>query len=768
MVVAEDQKSALDGIRVVEIGTGTVATIVGMLLGDFGADVLRVDPVACASTLPTSDVLRHRNKRRVVIEDSAADREELNRLLAAADVCVCGPQAGISAERRTAICAQNQELIWLDLPVWEGPAPWGDVESHGLLAAWCGMSARQASFSGEPVEPVYDLLFVAHGVWAATCLVACLVERESSGAGQMVTISGAHAMLIPLIGILAVDADKPDPTTAIGPFGRHPTYSIFECGDGLWLACGALGERFEDLILKILGLTHVLEDEHMAGGRDSISQPAVFTWMRERVVEAFRSRPRQHWMDELEEAGIPSGPVSDRDAWLDHPQVRALGEALEIEDSTHRKVTMPGIPVHLTRTPGLDPVLPRAATFADVDWKPKESAAPQASRLRPGPLAGTRVINTGTFVAGPYSGSLMAELGADVIKLEPTSGDQFRQTGFMYSRGMRSIALDLGTAEGKDVLHDLVEHVDVVMSSLRPGVANKLGLDHDSLALRRPGIITTGISGYGEQGPMSLSPGVDMVLQAVSGMMSTQGGADEPVVNTLAIIDFTTAAVTCLGATLGLFNLRRTGEGQHSWSSLADVATLLQGPALLRIDDEPVTFPIGGRDFKGDRPSDRLYPVRDGWVRLYAASADSMSADHLVGAGLAVDPEMHVADPCAAISSALADIDAREAVRRLRLAGVAAVRVRRVTEVLRDTDLIGHGRIEIRSGDNDECFTAPGRYATFGRTARSDAMRTPGAGEHTSEILADIYSGERVLELLEKRVVVQGQPMPQQLGAVYR
>ena len=112
-------------------------------------------------------------------------------------------------------------------------------------------------------------------------------------------------------------------------------------------------------------------------------------------------------------------------------------------------------------------------------------------------LQGVRVLDLGTILAGPFAGYLLAELGADVIKVEPPGGDPFRQTGFIYNRGMRSIPVDLRTAEGKDVFYDLVRSADVVIDNYRPGVLQRLRIDYDSLAAVNPGLIVEGDWGLG-------------------------------------------------------------------------------------------------------------------------------------------------------------------------------------------------------------------------------------------------------------------------------
>src|SRR6202034_3998943 len=161
-------------------------------------------------------------------------------------------------------------------------------------------------------------------------------------------------------------------------------------------------------------------------------------------------------------------------------------------------------------------------------------------------------------------------------------GDPFRVSGFVFNRGMRSLSVNLQAPDGVDAFRRLARVSDVVIDALRPGVAAKLGIDYDALADGHPGLIEVSLSAYGEGGPLGGRPGVDMVVQGMSGMMSAQGGDSEPVAYTIPIIDVTTSAMLVLAATLALLHRERTGSGQRAWASLAGTATYLQTGELVR------------------------------------------------------------------------------------------------------------------------------------------------------------------------------------------
>ncbi len=253
------------------------------------------------------------------------------------------------------------------------------------------------------------------------------------------------------------------------------------------------------------------------------------------------------------------------------------------------------------------------------------------------------MLDLGTIIAGPYVGSLLADLGADVIKIErPPLGDEFRvahggrggSSFEVYNRDQRSALLDLSPGGDRLVFDRLVGSADVVVDNYRAGVASRLGITHDQLAAVNPQVVTVSISAFGETGPLGRRPGFDPVIQAMSGIMRAQGGPDEadsPAFLTVPINDVLAAGLATLGACAALLARARLGRGQHVEVTLCASSCLLQSGFLTRADDSG-GYPAGGRDFAGPGPLDRLYQAADGWVRL-AASPGQLPA--LAAAGLA-------------------------------------------------------------------------------------------------------------------------------------
>jgi crotonobetainyl-CoA:carnitine CoA-transferase CaiB-like acyl-CoA transferase len=771
----------LEGMQVADLSTGTAGPVVGMFLADFGAEVVKVEPPGGDPARAEAGFAAWNRGKKGVTADPAdpAGRRWVAELIAGADVCLvsgAGTLAGYGLDRWR-LLRDCPRLVLVETPAYAGEAPWyGGGESHGLLTAALGVAWRQSSHDGGPVEGVARFLLQVHGVWATVCTVAALVERERSGFGQLVSVSGAQAVMEANIGSLSVDPALPDPPTGIGPGGRHPTYTRFVARDGQWLASGALGAKFETALLAALGLSWMLAEERMGGRVQNLIRPDNILWANEQTSAAFRTRDRDEWLEIMTGLGIPCGPLGDRDAWLDHGQVRAIGMRAEVDDPERGLVVMPGVPVNLTAAPGRvrGPAPALGADDGTVAPRPPRAAPAGLPPLREGPLSGFRVLDMGTFVAAPYCGALLAELGADVIKVEPPGGDPFRVAGFVFNRGMRSLAVDLRAPAGVDAFRRLARTSDVVVEALRPGVAARLGIDHETLAAGHPELVTVSLSAYGEGGPLAGRPGVDMVIQGMSGMMSAQGGDSEPVANTIAIIDVTTAAMLALSAALALLHRERGrrgdggGPGQRAWASLVATATYLQTGEIVRYAGRPAAA-VGGRDYAGTDPFDRYYQVSDGWVRLHAPGPEEVTAASLAAAGLPVDPAVFAADPGAALGAALAGLTAESAADRLNRAQVAAVPARRVSAVVRDPRLVRSEFVHVRAGAGGACYVTPGRLASFSRTPRFGPLRSPGTGEHSRVALhAAGLADAEIDALIAAGTVIDGGPMPQGLATAYR
>ncbi len=214
---------------------------------------------------------------------------------------------------------------------------------------------------------------------------------------------------------------------------------------------------------------------------------------------------------------------------------------------------------------------------------------PMTSHATKGPLAGIRVLGFGSFIAGPFAGQILADFGADVIKVEPIEGEPWRYQGpFMpgesraflpLNRGVRSVCLNLRMPAAKEALARLVKSADAVVSNHRTDTAAKLKIDYESLSAINPRLVYVEITGYGPKGPKSEEAGFDLIMQGFAGAIASEGkvssghgsvlGAGQPdPVWSSSYIDFSTAYAAASAVMAGLIGRSRTGQGQKASTSL--------------------------------------------------------------------------------------------------------------------------------------------------------------------------------------------------------
>lgn len=774
----DNQQSVFNGLRVLDLSEDIAGPIVGMFLADYGADVVKIElPKGDPARSEAGFAMWNRGKRSVVVDPARPEQLQwLARHVAAADVIVSRGQSQLAqfGLDKDTLVLDHPHLVIAELPPYlPDYTPWAGGREHAqMLAAHGGVAWRQSSVSGCPVDSVYPMLQYTHGLWATVCTVAALIERQGSGHGQCVTVTGVNALTQLALPFLGVNPDAQDADTAIGPAGRHPLYTRVLAADGKWLAVGGLGMRHETAVIRELGLEYILDDPRLNGVLSNMFAGGNLEWIKSLVDKAFLTKTREQWLQAFDNIGVACGPVDDRDQWLDLPQNRITGVRAETTDPERGAVVMPGIFATLTQTPGdaTKPAPTLGQHTQDDDLWPQRTQTPTAARppVRPGPLSGLTILNCGSYVAAPYAGGLLAELGANVVKVESPAGDPFRASAYAVNGGVRSLAVNLKADEGRDTIHTLAKSADALIEGLRPGVASALGIDFDTLSTINPSLVTMSLSAYGQDGPMSARGGFDMILQGECGLMLAEGGEDEPVVTTIAIIDMTTSAVIALGVCLALYAKQQTGTGQRTWTSLAATSAFLQCGELVRFDGR-VPPPIGGRDHVGRVANNRMYPVADGWIRI--APPTNQDATEAIETALELTGLDLTNNPAATdkIAHALSSISGRQAVETLNTAGIPAVTVRKVSQVLRDPHLLESEFLHVYKADDDGFLCGAGQFATFSRTGRYGLKIPPGIGEHSVEVLTEGgVDTQQITALIDAGTILQGEPIERIIPLAYR
>jgi len=392
-------------------------------------------------------------------------------------------------------------------------------------------------------------------------------------------------------------------------------------------------------------------------------------------------------------------------------------------------------------------------------------------------LDGIRVLDLSRVLAGPFCGMLLADLGADVIKIEDTSaGDESRtwpphkegeSAAFLViNRNKRDMALDLKRREGADVLRRMVRDADVLIENFRTGTMESFGLGYEALAAVNPRLVYCSISAFGRTGPRAEGAGYEALMQAFSGIMSITGEPDGPPVRCgVSFLDLTTGILCAFGIANALLHRARTGLGQRVDGSLLETAV-----SLLNYHAEG--FLLTGavpRALGSSHPSlspYRNFRCRDGqWI--FIAGANDRFWQRLAPAlglpDMATDPKFatniervrHRRELEAALEQAIAAHDREPLLKILEEAGVPATPVNTVDQVMSDPQTAARGIVERVTHPTLGEIPVIGTPVKFSRMRPGVRRPAPRRGEHTDEVLAEHgYSAAEIAALRAGKVVL--------------
>lgn len=378
-----------------------------------------------------------------------------------------------------------------------------------------------------------------------------------------------------------------------------------------------------------------------------------------------------------------------------------------------------------------------------------------------GPLAKYRVLELGSLVAGPFCGSILADFGAEVIKVEQIEGDPVRAIGDEFSgkslfaasimRNKRLISVDLRSPRGQELVRDLARHCDVVVENFRPGVAERWGLAYEDLRKLNPSVIMARISGFGQDGPYASRPGYGVIGEAVSGLRHLIGDADRPPARAaLPLTDYIAGMYAAIGTLIALVHRERTGAGQCIDASLFESAFSLLRSEVPSYDKLKKIAMRAGSRLPGHVPSN-LYRTRDDrYIHISAANRSLFRRlMNLIGhADLADDPRFaepaersrHEDELDVLIAQWVAKRDLDTVERLLVDAEVVASRIYTVEDIFQDPHFEARKMLPEVADDEFETLVLPGVVPKLSLTPGA-ISRTGGAnGRDTLEVLRELCS----------------------------
>jgi crotonobetainyl-CoA:carnitine CoA-transferase CaiB-like acyl-CoA transferase len=740
----------LSDIRVLDFGSGIAAPLAGMLLAEAGADVIKIEPPEgdAARDLPGFSVW-NRSKRSVVLDPEIPENQRaLKTLLSGADVLVHDLPAKAARERGwdvETLAARHPGLVVCGIPPY--PEGHSDEDREGddsLVMARMGLMDEQQAVNRP--GPVYLRIPLGSfcGAWlAAAGVVARLIKRGRTGHAGAASTSLMQGALVPMTMHWA-RAGKPSPSFALGlPKNGVPT--LFQCGDGIWLHLMRPPEHSPLMRRELESMGEARVAELDAVGPKTPLAPHFGA-----NVEAFKRHDSTTWLEDLWANDVPAQAAVPLGEIYSDKQALANDYVATVDDPVLGRVQQPGH-AYTTEPPArIQGPAPRLGADNEAvlgERRERRVAVPEGDATRP-PLAGVRVLDFGNFLAGPLAPMLLADLGAEVIKVEATTGDMMRPIARVFDgcqRGKRAIALDLKNPKARPVLERLIAGCDVVHHNLRMPAALRLQLGYDALREIRPDLVYCHVSSYGPRGPRKDWPGFDQLFQAQSGWeMEGAGLGNPPMWHRFGMMDHQCALASLFATLLGIRQRDRTGEGQFVSASLLGASILSVSETVVLPDGSLAPFERLDGDQMGVSHSHRLFICRDGWIVVNAPDPETIAAA-LGGAH---------AD---GLEAAMANRSTQSILDALASAGVPAERLQ-----LDQADTFLESESNRRTG-----LSARYPHREYGWTEQVGALwqlaparlsidrAAPTLGEHSREILNEVgFTADEIESLVDEHVVV--------------
>jgi crotonobetainyl-CoA:carnitine CoA-transferase CaiB-like acyl-CoA transferase len=762
-----------DGLEVLDLTAGMAGQMAAMLLSDQGARVTRIErPRATVLAGQPGPTVWNRGKRSAELDLTvAADKDAFLALVDRADVVVEDLRPGATARLGIdpdTLLARNPRLVHCTI------TPYGTTNEHAgrpgyeaLVAARTGSQwAQRGGILSTSAAELPDVeipegaeqaarpdgpLFVAspwmslNGFYQASLgIAAALVARERTGLGQHVATS-----LLPRSARPGADTDNPLAGGWMQMKGAPR--GLFECGDGRWVHHWAL----KPLTILQAAEHDRLEDapppsyESRRNDPNRVGMEAhviieLFHWLP-LLQAAFKKFPAQDWADWAERVNEGVQVVRAPEEALQDDALVTDGCVVTVDDPELGAIRHLGVITDFSVTQGTvrGPAPRRGEHTAEVRAEAMLMAPPPASptgRSLSRPLEGVTVLDLGLALAGPFSASLLADMGADVVKVNAPWDHWWLETaiGQMANRGKRSVALNLQTKEGLETLHQMVTQADIVVHNMRWGVAERIGVGYDDLRKHNPAIIYGHSRGFDRVRSARNLPGTDQMGSALGGQEWEDGGCDRggrPFFGT-SMGDLGNGFLLAIGCVQALYHRDRTGEGQYLGTSILNACLATSSNALVLPDGTPMAR--GHLDGKqlGFSARYRLYETAEGWLCL-AALTDAELAALRTALGIDLPSD----------DAALADLLER------------TFATRPAADWFRELDAAGVP-VEVSSPDFQRSDADQPAWR-FSATPAMVVGRAPKVGEHTRELLAQFgFSDDQVDALIEAGAAFEGGDLP--------
>ena len=781
--------SALTGIRIVELAESVAGEYCGKLLADFGAEVIKVErpgtgsptramaPIIGDGGGPERSVLfayLNTNKRSVALDVTSADQlEQLHAIIATADAVIDDhPPSWAEA---VGFAERHPGVVSCSITPYGAQAP-PELQNAKSLnvfhsSGWGYHTPSHPDTGKPPLKgPGRFLVDYDAGLDAALCVASSLFWRLHTGRGQCIDVS-QQAVLVSradcilgrfITGEVAPEHSRDD-------YDQQGPASFFACADGFVYLYMTSTKHWLGL-KKLMGQPDWLNEFDDDWLEFSVTPEKVATFQRG-FADWVRGLNKDAASDEAQRLGVPLVPVKSAADLKNSPQYRHRGFFHDVRHPVLGAAAYPGVPYLLSASPAritsAAPALGQHTTEI-LDGVATHRAVPAVQSpqlkapktLRGGPLQGVRVVELTKVWAGPYTGKLLAFLGAEVIKVESSGNpDEMRAYGgtdinhapyfLSINPEVLSVELDLKSPADINRLADLIAASDIVVNNLRPGAMERLGLGYDQLRAIKDDIIAVSIKMWGNDGPLGYQTGYAPCFAALAGIASLVGYPGGPPLGTsMRYGDSTVGAAAAFAAVAALLHRDLTGEGQFVDVSAVETLSSMIGDCLLEQDlTGRQLVPEGNRD--PDMSPHNCYPCSDGdWISIAVADDTQWRqlCDVLRATALADDARYAtLADRLAHTDALDADLgqltfghDAAELAQRLITAGVPASKSATSLDVISDQLLWDRELYRFVSDHREGQRPILGAPWRMSAAEAEIARGAPNLGEHNEYVFDEI------------------------------
>ncbi len=757
---------ALEGITVVDFGCFIAGPLLGERLAQNGANVVRVDPPGGPKLSGLPDAYLNRGKRRLTLDlRKGEDLRVAQDLARAADVVVENfrpgvmQQMGLGSEQ---ILATNPGLVYCSLPGfaaddprasmpgWEGIVMSATAGYRRLDEHW-DWKARANVDTGDPGRPLFTSLPIASTTAAmlgAVRVVAALLQRNRTGRGAWIEVPLAEAML----EVVGFHLEFPD---FVGPRVDlpRPFLGSYRCADDRFVDQVSY-PRFVERFLKAAGVWDSWREAGLSDMSAVFTDPELRRLGEQRFTQLIRDRPAAHWESLASELGIPFALVRTPTEWLANDHARQSGAVIDLDDPEFGPLSMAGIAMHFSETPAhisarLLPSAKPGGTAGEILARSRTNDVGSASEDG-GPLNGISVLELSQVVAGPITGRLLADCGANVLKVaNPHPGGNNGFHGSYTNRGKRTALLDVQDPADLGHLRGALDDADVFLQNYAFGAIARYGLGFEQLKDTRPDLVYVSLSAFSEHGPWRHRRGHENQAVAATGLSSRYGGPGAwPIYQPYLISDVGTGIMGALATVLGLYRRSQSGRGQHISTSLSHIASMHQAIYLFGGETASQSTEPTGPGAVGWSARERLYQAADGWLFLSASADDTDQLFKVFGIVDTFDETVESDGPHGPVANAVAAairMHTREHwIDRLGANGIAAQAVREISDVAHDPTWHRRGILRYHlNGEARDCVPVLGMGSAPWPASKGSAQHPGTLGTHTSAVRAQYPSDTR-------------------------